>query len=96
MESGGNDFNDFLRIDLTNFVQFKQYYGKSPPTPLTPGNNAYADKSPADQPAGCSQCSARVSQQKYNCNSSSGVYPGGLHTNPPQFKKWGGERGRPP
>ena len=28
MTSGGNDVNDFVIINLPNFVQFKQYYGK--------------------------------------------------------------------
>ena len=28
MTSGGNNFNDFLRIKLPNFVQFEQYQDK--------------------------------------------------------------------
>jgi len=34
MTSGGNSVNDFLRINLPNFVQFKQYSDKSKPRVL--------------------------------------------------------------
>ena len=53
MTSGGNDVNDFVIINLPNFVQFKQYYGKilsmvkglgGCPPANSPGNYAYGNR----------------------------------------------------